>query len=75
MARAPYVVPAGPDVLDVSLSGGASTASLPVGTAVTLTATINDTRYGEKNGTEPSQNIAGGEYYVDTLPGRKGPPQ
>ena len=43
-----------------------------MGTAVTLTATFNDTRYGERNGIEPSQHIAGGEYYVDTPPWGEG---
>ena len=72
VAREPYVVPAGPEVLDVSLSGGASTASVAAGTTVTLAATFDDRRYGDRNGTEPSQNIAGGEYYVDTPPWGEG---
>ena len=38
------------------------------GTTVNLSATINDTRYNNSNGTEPTQAIAAAEYYVDTPP-------
>ena len=68
MARQPYVIAAGPDVREMSLSGTASTTSVTAGTAVTLSATFDDTRYGGRGGTEASQDIAAGEYYVDTPP-------
>jgi PKD repeat protein len=60
-ARAPYITPAGPDALNVA------TAAMTVsqGTPVALTATINDTRYNNSNGTEPTQAIAAAEYYLD----------
>ncbi len=67
-AREPYVIPAGPDVLDLSLGGNASTTGVGAGTTVTLSATLDDTRYENGNGEEPSQNIAAGEYYVDVPP-------
>ena len=67
-SRTPYVIPSGPDALDATLGGGASTTGVAAGTAVTLSATFDDTRYKNSNGTEGSQNIAAGEYYVDTPP-------
>lgn len=59
--RTPYMSPAGPDSLNVTVSEGVVSA----GTPVILTATANDTRYNNQNGTEPTQNIAAAEYYVD----------
>jgi carboxypeptidase T len=64
VARTPYLTPAGPDALDVALSAGA----VAPGTAVTLTATLNDSRFNNQNGAEPVQNIAAAEYYIDTPP-------
>lgn len=68
VARAPYVLPKGPDAIDVSLSGTASTTGVSAGTEVTLSATLDDTRYGNRNGSEATQNVAAGEYYADTPP-------
>ena len=68
VARTPYRTPAGPDVRDPSLSGAASTTGVTAGTSVTLSATLDDTRYENGNGLEPTQNIAAGEYYVDVPP-------
>lgn len=64
VARTPYMTPAGPDTLDLTLS--ASTVS--VGTSVTLTATLNDTRFNNRNGTEATQSIMAAEYYLDIPP-------
>jgi len=64
VARTPYMTPAGPDAYNLSLSDD----SVPAGTSVTLRGTVNDTRYNNSNGTEPTQNIAAAEYYVDTPP-------
>ena len=72
VARAPYVIPAGPDVLAVSVGGSASTAGVTAGTTVSLSATFDDTRYSTRNGTESSQAIAAGQYYVDIPPWGKG---
>ncbi len=61
-ARRPYQTPKGPDVL----SAAVSSASVPAGTVVTLTATVDDTRYNSNGwGTEPTQNIAAARYSVD----------
>ncbi len=67
-SAAPYMLPAGPDALDLSLSNFGVTA----GTAVTLTTSLNDTRFNNQNGTEPTQAIAGAELYVDVPPWEDG---
>jgi carboxypeptidase T len=59
--RTPYLTPLGPDAITLTLSS----KYVPAGTTVTLSATINDTRY---SGSEPTQNIAAAEYYVDMPP-------
>jgi hypothetical protein len=66
--RTPYMTPAGPDALSLSLSAGI----VPLGMPVTLNATIDDTRYNNSNGTEPTQNIAAAEYYIDIPPWEDG---
>ncbi len=63
-AREPYLAPAGPEALNMAVSS----VIVEAGTPVTLTAVLNDTRYNNQNGTEPTQNIAAGEYYIDTPP-------
>lgn len=65
VARTPYLTPAGPDVLDLTLGGGASAPGVTTGSIVTLSATFDDTRYQHSHGFEPTQNIAGAEYYLD----------
>lgn len=64
VARAPYLLPSGPDALTVV----AAPTSVTPGQNVTITATLNDTRYSNSNGTEPTQNVAAGQVYVDTPP-------
>jgi hypothetical protein len=68
VGRTPYQTPAGPDALNVALSAGSSPPGVVPGTVVNLTTTLNDTRFNNSNGTEPTQNIAAAEYYVDTPP-------
>lgn len=68
VARTPYMTPAGPDGLTLALDFGSTPPGVPPGTSVTLSATINDTRYNNSNGTEPSQNITAAEYYVNVPP-------
>lgn len=68
VARTPYLTPAGPDALNVAVSNGA----VPPGTPVDLTGVIDDTRFNNSNGTEPTQIIIGAEYYVDTPPWEPG---
>jgi PKD repeat protein len=55
------MTPAGPDALGVAVSE----LAVAQGSAVTLTATLNDTRFSNVNGAEPVQDVAAGEYYVD----------
>jgi hypothetical protein len=68
VARTPYMTPAGPDGLNLALDSGSTPPGVPSGTIVTLTATIDDTRYNNSNGTEGSQNITAAEYYLDVPP-------
>lgn len=63
-AGAPYITPSGPDSVDVALSD----ENVPPGALVTVTAEINDTRYNNDTGTEPTQPIAAAEYYLDVPP-------
>ena len=65
VARAPYLLPAGPDALSVATNPSGTVA---MGNPLTVTATVNDTRYNNSNGTEPVQNIAAAEVYLDTPP-------
>lgn len=68
VARTPYITPSGPDAVSVALDNGSTPIGVPAGTNVLLTASVNDTRYNNSNGTEPTQIIAAAEYYVDTPP-------
>ena len=68
VVRTPYLTPAGPDALNVA----ATPDTITVGDPVNLTATVNDTRYNNSNGAEPTQNIAAAEYYIDTPPWQAG---
>ncbi len=65
VARAPYQLPAGPDVASLSLNDG---TGVPAGTPVTVTASITDTRFNNSNGTESTQAINAAEAYIDTPP-------
>lgn len=64
VARTPYMTPAGPDALNPTLMPGI----IGPGAVVTLTASINDTRYFDTVGSEPAQNIVAAEYYINTPP-------
>ncbi|MED5622322.1 M14 family metallopeptidase [Ideonella sp. BN130291] len=68
VVRAPYQLPAGPDVTTLTLSNDASGGGVPAGTAVTVSAAITDTRFNNSNGTEPTQNISAAEAYIDVPP-------
>ncbi|MDJ0835811.1 MAG: M14 family zinc carboxypeptidase [Acidobacteriota bacterium] len=63
-ARAPYLLPAGPVVEQVSLSDNTVTAGNPV----TVTATVSDDRFNNSFGTEAVQNITGASLYLDLPP-------
>jgi carboxypeptidase T len=60
VARTPYQTPSGPEALSLSLSS----ASVVRGQPVQISATLNDGRYNNSNGTEPTQAIAGGTVYL-----------
>jgi len=63
-ARAPYLWPAGPDAVEVS---GAPAFVDPGGT-VTIVATLDDTRFENSNGTEPTQNVVAAQAYIGKPP-------
>lgn len=61
-ARRPYQVPAGPDATNLMLSA----TPVDVGTTVTLTAMLNDTRSDSNGyGSEPTQAIQAVRYTID----------
>jgi PKD repeat protein len=64
VARTPYLTPAGPDTLNPVIQP----VVVAAGEAAQLAATIDDTRFNNQNGTEPTQNITAAEYYVDVPP-------
>jgi carboxypeptidase T len=65
VTRAPYMLPAGPEALNVAtVPSGSVTTDQPLD----VNASINDTRFNNVNGTEPVQPIAAAEVYLDTPP-------
>jgi carboxypeptidase T len=66
--RTPYITPSGPDSINLTLSAGSTPTGVPAGTIVTISGSIDDTRFNNSNGTEPSQNIFAAEYYKDVPP-------
>ncbi|RQP23079.1 carboxypeptidase [Albitalea terrae] len=70
--RAPYQIPAGADVLSLTLSNDASGGGVTAGTPVTVSASATDTRFNNSNGTEPTQTVTGAEAYIDTPPWSSG---
>jgi len=67
VVRTPYITPSGPDARDVALN----LDEVAQGDQMTLTATIDDTRYKKVSGNEeqePSQIIDAAEYYIDIPP-------
>ncbi|MGO4263745.1 M14 family zinc carboxypeptidase [Lysobacter sp. TAB13] len=65
---APYKLPSGPDTTVVNVSS----ATVPAGTPVTVTANINDGLFNQSNGTEAVQNIASARAYLDAPPWASG---
>lgn len=68
VVRTPYLTPAGPDALTLTLGKNAATTGVTAGTRVKLTATADDARFSTKGGAEPTQTIAAAEAYIDTPP-------
>jgi len=64
VVRTPYLTPAGPEALAVA----ASPQPVVAGTLVTLSAVLDDGRYNDTNGTEPTQSVADAAAYVDQPP-------
>jgi len=64
VVRAPYQLPAGPDVTALTLGAN----NVDAGTPVALNAAITDTRFNQSNGTEPVQTVAAAEAYIDVPP-------
>lgn len=62
VARAPYLLPAGPVVRAPALQRIRGSASL------TVTATVDDGGYNVQNGTEPVESVAAAYYFVDVPP-------
>ena len=71
--RAPYRLPAGPEVINPSVSPAAP-GGMPAGTLVTLRMTATDQRFNNSNGTEPAQNVVSAEYFIDSPPWSDTPP-
>jgi PKD repeat protein len=65
---APYRYPSGPNTVSVS----ASSASVPAGTPVTISAILDDSQFNQTNGTETTQAIASAKLYLDLPPWEAG---
>jgi carboxypeptidase T len=66
--QAPYKLPAGPDTTAISVSP----ASVAAGASITVTATVDDSRFNQSNGTETVQTVASAAAYVDATPWQSG---
>lgn len=64
VARAPFALPAGPDVTQLSLDR----SEVDRGQSVVITAVAVDGRYSNANGSEPVQAVAAVQVTVDTPP-------
>jgi carboxypeptidase T len=63
-ARTPYQTPSGPDITQMNLDP----LQVAAGEPLTLTAWVDDTRYNNVQGIEPTQIITAAEYYIDIPP-------
>lgn len=66
--QAPYTLPSGPDTTAVS----ASARRLFIGQTLKVTATVDDSRFNQTNGTETVQSIASARAYLDRAPWAQG---
>ena len=64
VARTPYQTPAGPDIVSVM----SESSTILWGEPFALTVEADDSRYNGVNGAEATQNLIGGEYYIDVPP-------
>lgn len=67
--HAPYRLPAGPDVYAIAATAPQQGAA---GLYISVTATIDDRRYSQSNGTQPTYPIKSANAYLDTLPWEPG---
>ncbi len=65
---APYRYPSGPNTISVSTSS----ASVPAGTPVTISAILDDSQFNQSNGADPTHAIASAKLYVDIPPWETG---
>jgi hypothetical protein len=63
-AAAPYLLPAGPDAYNLAVQSSGFLA----GQKLHITATIDDTRYGSRNGAQTTQAIAAAQVFMDIPP-------
>lgn len=63
-ARAPYLLPAGPEVLDITFSR----QQPRLGETLRVLAVVDDTRYQQAYGIEPTQPISAARLYLDIPP-------
>ena len=68
VARTPYLTPAGPEAFDAATTPPVVVA----GELVRLSATVDDTRFNQSSGAEPTQTIAGAEAFLDLPPWEPG---
>lgn len=71
IVRAPYLLPSGPEVHDVTINGSKD-GYASFGDQVELRATASDNRFEDQNGVEPSQKVIEAEYYVNSYPWQAG---
>jgi carboxypeptidase T len=64
VSRAPYQLPAGPDVTAITLA----TNNIAPGTPVGLAAALTGTRFSQRNGAEPVLAVASATAYIDIPP-------
>jgi hypothetical protein len=62
--QSPYTLPSGPDTVALS----ASNRRIAAGTPLVVTATVDDSRFNQSNGTETVQAISAARAYVDRAP-------
>ncbi len=68
VARTPYLIPAGPEAFGATVPPG----PVSPGELVHLSATLDDTRFSNSNGTEPTQTIVAARAFVDVPPWEPG---
>ena len=68
VARTPFLTPAGPEALEVTVSP----VQVEAGESVLLTANVDDTRFNNSNGAEPTQTVASAEAFVSLPPWKVG---